>query len=116
MDERRIAIGNDKVGSLLAPKSPVRGNLGELRRPMRQQQREQSFLIFASQVFWTDSSEQPQFVFFVARKVIGLRRGNKRHVPVGSAQARREAFQLRTKLRQCQSPPLQFDIGVHVGD
>src|SRR5260370_8311121 len=116
MDERRVAVGNNKVSSLLPPKSPVRGDLRKLRWPVRQKQGEQSLLILASQVFWTNSSEQPQFVFFVARKVIGLRRGNKRYVPVGSAQARREAFQLRTNLPQCHPPLPQFAIAIHFAD
>src|SRR6266446_1315506 len=84
MDEPCVTIGDNKVGSLLAPRSPIRSNLRELLRLMGQQQGEQSLLIFITQVVWAHGSQYTQLVFFGTHRAISLCRGNKRHGPVAS--------------------------------
>jgi len=115
MDERRIAIGNDKVGKLAGPKKvQFRGNLASCAGRCVNNSANNRFS-FRLPGFLDDSQRAwPQFVFFVARKLIACAAA-KRHVPVGSRSGEKRSVPTENKLRQCPIAPLQFDIGVHVG-
>ncbi len=67
MNQGSVTVGDNKIGGLFSPGTPVGGQLHELLGILDQQQFQISLLLFCAQVSERHSRQKTQLVYRIAR-------------------------------------------------